>query len=52
MNAWDVWYELKNIDTVETYNVCVYPHSINWYIIRAGENLYPMIIEKNKFIKE
>ncbi|MGV3657057.1 MAG: hypothetical protein ACO1NX_03850 [Chitinophagaceae bacterium] len=40
--AWHTW---KNFDMSdpEFYNCCIYPDSLEWYIIRAGNNLYPMM---------
>ena len=51
-NAWNSWYELNNLDSVETYNTCIFPLPVDWYIIRAGVNLYPMVWRNDKFEKE
>jgi hypothetical protein len=32
----------------DTYNSCVYPGSFEWYVIRAGRNLYPMNCSLNE----
>jgi hypothetical protein len=39
--AWETmenYYQL----TTESYNICLYPESFDWFVIRAGKNLYPM----------
>ena len=39
--AWEMWPSFATLNT-DTYNVCVYPESLGWYIIRAGTRLYPI----------
>ena len=51
-NAWNVWYEIINLDSFETYNTCLFSRKLDWYIIRAGINLYPMIWNQNRYEKE
>lgn len=40
--AWHAWPGFCRVDAVETYNTCMYPDSLRWYIVRAGTHLYPM----------
>lgn len=39
--AWYTWPAFCHSGT-EAYNACVYPESLEWYIVRAGTSLYPM----------
>lgn len=39
--AWHTW-EIFNTLNTDTFNCCIYPESLEWYIVRAGNNLYPM----------
>lgn len=39
--AWYTWPAFCHSST-EAYNACVYPDSLEWYIVRAGTSLYPM----------
>ena len=39
--AWQQWEYFSSINT-DTYNCCIFPDSLEWYVIRAGNNLYPM----------
>jgi|GEM_PF-6798480 len=39
--AWEGYSTFCNIDT-ETFNICIYPDSLEWYVICAGRHLYPM----------
>ena len=40
-SAWFSWTNFHSLDT-NTYNCCIYPENLDWFIIRAGSNLYPM----------
>jgi len=40
--AWYAWKYFFYLDSIHTYNNCIYPEKIDWYFIRAGKNLYPM----------
>lgn len=40
--AWETMASYYKIDTIDTYNTCIYPNSLNWYVVRAGTHLYPM----------
>lgn len=39
--AWHAWDNFNTINT-DTFNSCIYPEDLEWYIVRAGNNLYPM----------
>jgi hypothetical protein len=39
--AWFAWKNFNTLST-DTFNCCIYPDNLEWYIIRAGNNLYPM----------
>jgi hypothetical protein len=39
--AWETMETYYHLST-EGYNTCMYPESFNWFVIRAGKNLYPM----------
>jgi hypothetical protein len=39
--AWEAVTTYSEI-SIDTYNTCIYPASLDWYVIRAGTNLYPM----------
>jgi hypothetical protein len=39
--AWTTWPLFANLN-LDTYNCCIYPESLAWYIIRAGWYLYPV----------
>jgi hypothetical protein len=39
--AWEAITTYSEI-SIDTYNTCIYPASLDWYVIRAGTNLYPM----------
>lgn len=40
--AWQTWPNFSHLDT-DTFNCCVYPEDLDWYVVRAGASLYPMI---------
>jgi hypothetical protein len=46
------WYTWKNFNTLstDTFNCCIYPQHLEWYIIRAGNSLYPMILSGEKYV--
>jgi hypothetical protein len=39
--AWDSWASFNTLNT-DTFNACIYPSNLEWFVIRAGNNLYPM----------
>lgn len=39
--AWLAWKDFHTLDT-DTFNACVYPDNLDWFIVRAGHNVYPM----------
>ena len=39
--AWTAWPTFAAL-TTDTYNSCIYPPTLQWYLIRAGRHLYPM----------
>lgn len=39
--AWKAWPNFADLCT-ETFNTCIVPDSMEWYLIRAGRHLYPM----------
>lgn len=46
--AWFAWINFKSLNT-DTFNCCIYPENLDWYIIRAGSNLYPMNFRNDKY---
>ncbi len=47
--AWFAWDHFNTIDT-DTYNACIFPPNPEWFIIRAGNNLYPMVFKEGRFV--
>lgn len=47
--AWFGWRNYNSI-SIDTFNSCIYPDSLDWYIIRAGNNFYPMYFNGKKFV--
>ena len=39
--AWHSWAGFNSLST-DTFNCCIYPPSLSWYVMREGHNLYPM----------
>ena len=39
--AWEGYPTFCNLD-IEAFNICIYPDSVKWYVICAGQHLYPM----------
>lgn len=39
--AWTAWPIFASHNT-DTFNSCIFPESLAWYLIRAGRHLYPM----------
>jgi hypothetical protein len=39
--AWSAWPAFAS-SSVDAFNCCIYPESLEWYIVRAGTHLYPM----------
>jgi hypothetical protein len=48
-SAWETWINYCRLHSSETYNACIYPTNLRWYIVRAGTNLYPMIFEEGQY---
>lgn len=46
--AWFSWEFFAHIDT-ETWNCCIYPEDLGWFVVRAGSGLYPMVWKGNAF---
>jgi hypothetical protein len=46
--AWQSWKDFNALN-IDTFNCCIYPDSLGWYIIRAGNNLYPMSYSGEKY---
>ncbi|MBF9223042.1 hypothetical protein [Hymenobacter ruricola] len=46
--AWLAWPDFHKLGQ-EAFNSCVYPANLAWYIIRAGTNLYPMVLENGQY---
>jgi hypothetical protein len=46
--AWLAWPEFKSLSQ-DTFNSCIYPTNLEWYTIRAGTNLYPMVFENGQY---
>lgn len=46
--AWFAWNGFHSLGT-DTFNCCIYPENIDWFIIRAGANLYPMKFNGNSY---
>lgn len=46
--AWNSWINFCG-NSPETFNCCIYPNDLDWFIIRAGTNLYPMKIDDKKY---
>jgi hypothetical protein len=49
ISAWETWTKYCRLHSSNTYNACIYPTNLQWYIVRAGTNLYPMIFEDGKY---
>ncbi len=47
--AWNAWDKFCLLST-ETYNCCIYPNDLDWFIVRAGINLYPMTFTNEEYI--
>jgi hypothetical protein len=47
--AWYGWRQFHSLNT-DTFNCCIYPPTLDWYIIRAGHNLYPMQYAGSQYI--
>ena len=39
--AWHAWQNFNTLD-IDTFNCCIYPEHLEWYMVRAGNNFYPM----------
>lgn len=46
--AWFAWTNFHSLN-ITTFNCCIYPENLDWYIIRAGSNLYPMKFANDKY---
>lgn len=46
--AWLAWPAFKSLNQ-DAFNSCVYPANLEWYVIRAGNNLYPMFFENGRY---
>jgi hypothetical protein len=46
--AWESWKNFNMLNT-DTFNCCIYPENLEWYIIRAGNNLYPMSYSGHRY---
>jgi hypothetical protein len=46
--AWFSWIKFCQSNT-DTFNCCLYPKNLDWYVLRAGTNLYPMKLIKDKY---
>jgi len=46
--AWQTWLHFNTLNT-DTFNCCIYPANIDWYVVRAGTNFYPMTFLGNSF---
>jgi hypothetical protein len=40
--AWHAWNDFNRAARIDAYNCCIYPASLDWYVVRAGIQLYPM----------
>jgi hypothetical protein len=49
--AWETWPRFCQ-RTTDTYNTCLYPEALDWYLIRAGNFLYPMVCNQKYEIEQ
>lgn len=47
--AWFAWNNFNTMNT-DTFNCCIYPAGLEWYIIRAGNALYPMMYSEEGYV--
>jgi hypothetical protein len=50
--AWHTWQKFSTLIGTETFNCCIYPDSLEWYVVRAGGNLYPMVFTGTQYALE
>lgn len=46
--AWQSWKYFHAL-SIDTFNCCIYPDNLEWYIVRAGNNLYPMSYSEDRY---
>lgn len=47
--AWTGWKNFHTLTTTESFNCCIYPTHLEWYVVRAGYNLYPMRFTSSRY---